>query len=110
MRSPFPASRRIKARRRLLAAMALALAAGHARAQTQRCVDARVGTAESYNCLNDTLRTQAAQQHQAAPGVSLDATSPAPAVGTFNQAAVREHLGSNFGKSAVPQRPPPPSR
>ena len=89
--------------------VALCLVAGHARAQTQttRCVDARVGTAESYNCLNDSLRTQSAQQHQATQGVTLGATSPAPAVGTFNQAAVHEHLGTNFGKSAIPQRPAP---
>ncbi|WP_158923775.1 hypothetical protein [Acidisphaera sp. S103] len=94
--------------------VALCLAAGHALAQapaanqTSRCIDARVGTSWSYNCLNEALRVQAAQQRQGIPGISLDATSPAPAVGTFNQAAVREHLGFNFGKSAVPQRPPPP--
>jgi hypothetical protein len=29
-------------------------------------------------------------------------------VNTFNQAASREQLGSAFGNSAIPQRPPPP--
>jgi hypothetical protein len=72
------------------------------------CGDARIGSVQTYNCLNRDLKDRVVQQRQATLGVTLDATSPAPAVGTFNQAAVREHLGSNFGKSAVPQRPPPP--
>jgi hypothetical protein len=84
------------------------LMAGHAVAQSPVCVDARVGTASSYNCLNRDLQKQVVIQHQGGADVSIDARSPAPAVGTFNQTAVREHLGSNFGKSAVPQRPSAP--
>jgi hypothetical protein len=71
------------------------------------CVDVRVGSTESYSRLNRELQKQGVRQHQGPTDVLLDATSPAPEVGTFNQAAVAEHLGSNFGKSAVPQRPPP---
>jgi hypothetical protein len=108
MRSNFPVFRRTETWWWLAAGVLLCLMAGPARGQSVACVDARVGSATSYNCLNRDLQKRVETQHQAGVGVSIDATSPAPAVGTFNQAAVREHLGSNFGKSAVPQRPPPP--
>jgi hypothetical protein len=97
-----------------LAAAGLWVAAGQAVAQgpdgnaSPACVDARVGTTESYNCLNRDLQKQVARPHQGGADVSIDAMSPAPQVGTYNQAAVREHLGNNFGKSAVPQRPSVP--
>ena len=79
--------------------------AQQAREQTS-CTDARVGSAEAYSCVNQKLYQQGLRQHATGGGGSIDATAPAPQVGTYNQAAVREHLGSNFGKSAVPQRPP----
>ena len=108
MRSHFPVLRRTEGWWWLAAGVVLCLVAGPARGQSTVCVDAKVGSASSYNCLNRALQKQVEIQHQGGVGVSIDATSPAPAVGTFNQAAVREHLGSNFGKSAVPQRPPAP--
>jgi hypothetical protein len=108
MRSRFPTSRRTEIQRALAAGVVLCLMAGHAEAQSSACVDAKVGTASSYNCLNRELQKQVVRQHQGGADVSIIATSPAPASGTFNQAAVREHLGSNFGKSAVPQRPAAP--
>ena len=33
----------------------------------------------------------------------VNATSPSNRVGTFNQSATREYLGSSFGHSAIPQ-------
>lgn len=115
MKSGFLTSRPIDRRRFIssVAAGALCLAPGHALAQAggqtvPACVDVRVGSAESYNCLNRELQKQVVQQHQGSTDVLPGATSPAPQVGTFNQAAVAEHLGSNFGTSAIPQRPPPP--
>jgi hypothetical protein len=108
MKSRFPTSRRTETRPWRAAGVVLCLMTGHAEAQSSACVDAKVGTASSYNCLNRELQKQVVIQHQGGADVSIDATSPAPAVGTFNQTAVREHLGSNFGKSAVPQRPSAP--
>jgi hypothetical protein len=108
MRSRFLTSRRTETRRWLAAGVVFCLMAGHAAAQSSACADARVGTAVSYNCLNRELQKQVVRQHQGGADVSMDATSPAPAVGTYNQAGVREHLGSSFGKSAVPQRPSAP--
>jgi hypothetical protein len=73
---------------------------------TSTCVDAKVGSAESYGCLNRELQKRIPQQRPDA-AMGLNAMAPAPQVGSYNQAAVREHLGTSFGKSAIPQRPPP---
>ena len=72
------------------------------------CVDVRIGQETYYDCLNQKLRRLAEQSHGAPLESSVTATSPAPAVGTYNQAATRERMGNAFGISAFPQRPPPP--
>jgi hypothetical protein len=74
----------------------------------QVCVDVRIGTEASYACLNDRLRQVANQSHFVANPAEVTVTSPAPAVGTFNQAATAERLGNAFGHSVYPQRPAPP--
>jgi hypothetical protein len=111
MKSCSRTSRRTDWCRLAVTLAAVGLATGYAWAQAPRpeCVDAKIGSAEAYNCLNRQFQDQVTQQHQGGnPGATVDARSPAPQVGTYNQAAVREHLGANFGKSTVPQRPPPP--
>ncbi len=72
------------------------------------CIGAQVGEHQSYDCLNESLARAAVRAHAPVVTGTLSATSPAPAVGSFNQTAVQERMGSNFGKSVLPQRPPVP--
>ena len=73
----------------------------------QSCVDVQVGSAQSYNCLNQQLQGVARQ----APRFSSDtsapysASSPSNVTGQFNEGATRNRLGSQFGKSVTPERP-----
>jgi hypothetical protein len=79
------------------------------RGPAESCVDVRIGDELSYACLNQELEKLAPMKRYSAEQDSpYSAGSPAPVVGTFNQAATRERLGNNFGKSVVPQRPPAP--
>ncbi len=73
----------------------------------QTCVDVRIGSDAYYSCLNQKLAASVPGRRSSAHDAPLTATSPAPAVGTYNQAATRERLGDSFGHSAIPQRPPP---
>ena len=92
----------------VLAALAPAGAAEPGRS----CVTVQDAGASStdFNCLNAELA--AVVDDQAARNASLqlvvDAAAPAsaPAMGLYNQAATRERLGSSFGHSVIPQRPP----
>ena len=88
--------------------MLAALAAVPATAQEthQSCVDVKVGTAESYSCLNQRLGAAAMQAHSAAGGdAPYDARSPSQVTGQFNESATRNRLGANFGHSVTPPRP-----
>ncbi len=73
----------------------------------QTCVDVQVGSAKSYDCLNQQLQGAA---HRT-PRFSSDndapygAASPGNVTGQFNEGATRNRLGANFGKSVTPQRP-----
>jgi hypothetical protein len=60
-----------------------------------------------YSCLNQQLQQQAQGTAQSVPSIPLGANSPSNQVGTFNEQGVKEQYGQNFGKSAVPYRPPP---
>lgn len=75
------------------------------------CVDVQVGNERvaDLECLNRQFRQRVEREH-AVPPVSppIDARSSSTAVGTANQAAAQQMMGSAFGKSAQPQRPPPP--
>ena len=73
------------------------------RAQTQSCIDVQVGSARSYDCINRALRRTVGAARAVPQPPSLTATSAPNRVGTFNQAATREYLGSSFGRSAIPQ-------
>ncbi len=72
------------------------------------CVDVKIGDEQFYNCLNERLRRLTEQPRFSSTDTTLNAFSPAPQVGTFNEAATSERLGSAFGHSVIPQRPPPP--
>ena len=76
------------------------------------CVDVQVGNERvpDYDCINRQFRLQAEHAHALAPPVApVDTHSSSTAVGTANQAAAQQMMGSAFGKSAQPQRPPPPA-
>ena len=87
----------------VLASLAGSSAAAHAAAPN--CVDVQVGSARSYDCINQALKGDVASSRAAPDPSTLDATSPAPRIGLYNQAGTREHLGANFGISAFPARP-----
>jgi hypothetical protein len=74
------------------------------------CVEVEIGgeRASSLACLNLRLKREVERVQPAANTPPLDAASSAVRVGGIDEAAVRQQLGSNFGKSVVPQRPPPP--
>lgn len=90
----------------LTAALAL-IAAGPASAQqASTCVDVQIGSDRHYACLNGLLRQSVPQPRASAADTPWSAaTTPSYAVGGFNQQATRQMLGTNFGRSVVPQRP-----
>jgi hypothetical protein len=73
---------------------------------TQSCVDVRIGDERYFTCLNSLLRESVPQHRAPQIEAPLTATSPSTAVGTFNEQAVRQMLGNNFGRSVQPQRLP----
>jgi hypothetical protein len=68
--------------------------------------------ATDADCAAQKLQSaaKAAQDHAGNQQVpdSPGATSPDISVGVANQAATKQRLGNNFGKSVVPQRPAAP--
>ena len=70
------------------------------------CVDVQVGSARSYDCINRSLRNRVQQVRPPQDDSTVTASSPSNRVGTFNQSATREYLGSNFGHSAIPSPHP----
>lgn len=86
----------------------LLLATGARGQSTDRCVEARVGGEVAYSCLNDAWARLVDRAHTPAVPGTLGATSPAPAIGTFNRTATAERMGSAFGHSVISQRPGAP--
>lgn len=89
-----------------LAVLAFLLPAAAGAAQPD-CVDVQVGSARSFDCINQALKSDVARSRAEPDASTLSATSPAPRIGLYNQAGTREHLGANFGISAFPARPQP---
>ncbi len=105
-----PRSTRSRCRQRWESRIAAALLVAaqipaRAAAPPAHCLDVQVGSARSYDCLNDALRGDVRDARPAPDASTLRATSPAPRIGLYNQAGTREHLGANFGISAFPARP-----
>ena len=77
---------------------------------SQTCVQVQIAGQKPspYDCLNQQLQQQVQGVSPTQPQVPLSANSQSNQVGTFNQQGVAEQYGSNFGKSAIPQRPPVP--
>jgi hypothetical protein len=75
---------------------------------TQPCVDVQIGNDRSayLNCLNDVIARSVEHEHATPqPAAPVDVHSPSNQVGTFNEAAARQRMGSAFGVSPIPQRP-----
>jgi hypothetical protein len=72
------------------------------------CTDVQVGSAQSYDCINAKLGAVArgTQRFSSDADAPVASSSPSNVVGTFNEGATRNRLGANFGKSAIPYRPP----
>ena len=73
----------------------------------ETCVDAQVGTAQSYDCLNQKLQATARQTPKVSSETAApyNANSPSNVTGQFNESATRNRLGSSFGRSVAPERP-----
>ena len=74
----------------------------------QTCVDVQIGNDRTayLNCLNAAMQRRV-EHERATPQIAapIEANSSSNQVGTFNEAAVREHMGDSYGISPVPQRP-----
>lgn len=64
--------------------------------------------APDMSCLNQELEQKAAAVRAAPVLPPVDAHSASVQTGGFNQAAVAQQYGQNFGKSVEPYRPPAP--
>lgn len=80
-----------------------------AQADPSACVDVEVAgyRSLSYDCLSQQMAPRPRAPHEnpalASEGV---ANMPSNQLGLFNRAATSNRMGSNFGNSALPQRPP----
>jgi len=85
----------------------LLLASGPALAE-ETCVEIEIGGEKTptLSCINQRLKRQAEQAHPVDVAPPLDAASPPVKTGGFNQPALKQQYGPNFGKSAQPYRPP----
>ena len=73
------------------------------------CVDVSINQQSvlAFDCLSRVLSTGAARPTPPAP--ALDAVAGEPSnrqVGQYNFSALSHRMGSNLGKSVLPQRPP----
>jgi hypothetical protein len=77
----------------------------------QTCVEVEIDgqKAPAYSCINQRLQQQVDHVQPVANIPPLDASSPAVAVHGFNQTALQQQFGQNFGKSVVPFRPAAPT-
>lgn len=93
--------------RNVLLPVLLTLAPLSAGAQEEPCVEVEIGSekAPAYRCLNQQLQDKADSVKPPANIPPAGVTSPAVKLGGFNQQALKQQYGPNFGKSAAPYRP-----
>lgn len=80
---------------------------GGAGGSVQRCVDVQIGGDSAFGCLNEKLRREVDKVNPSFNLPPIDARSSDVKVGLGNEASVRQQLGSNYGRSINPYRPPP---
>jgi hypothetical protein len=90
----------------LLAFISFALATPPALAQ-ETCVEVEIGGEKTPNlsCLNQHLQRQVESVRATGNIAPLDATSPSVKLGGYNETALRQQYGPNYGKSVIPWRP-----
>lgn len=66
------------------------------------------GDAKSLERLNQVLKRKVDEINPSFNTPPLDARSPDTKIGVINIPAVQQQYGQNFGRSAIPYRPPPP--
>jgi hypothetical protein len=76
-------------------------------ASVQRCVDVQIGGDSAFGCLNEKLRREVDKVNPSLNLPPIEARSSDVRVGLGNEASVRQQLGSNYGRSITPYRPPP---
>jgi hypothetical protein len=74
----------------------------------ERCVEVEIGHESAFGCLNQKLKREVDRVNPSLNLPPLDARSPDVRIGNVNEAAVRQQYGSNYGRSAIPFRPPTP--
>ncbi len=76
--------------------------------QSRVCVQVSIAgqTAPDYDCLNQQLDGQARGAQHVSNIPPEDANAPAVRVGGFNQAALSQQYGKNWGNSPTVYRPP----
>lgn len=76
-------------------------------ASSASCIEVEIGgeRTSSLECLNQRLEHEVRRVQPPRNIAPSDAVTPQVKLGGFNQAAVRQQYGSNFGKSVVPYRP-----
>lgn len=75
----------------------------------ERCIEVEIGSDSAFGCLNQKLRREVDRVNPSINLPPLDARSADVRVGNVNEAAVRQQYGSNYGRSAIPYRPPIPT-
>jgi hypothetical protein len=86
----------------------------HVDAPAASCVDVEVDGARqpAFDCLNEQLKATAEGAVPSDPNTALNLVvgkAEPNKVGTFSHTGESIRMGSNFGKSAFPQRPPAPA-
>ncbi len=71
------------------------------------CVEVEIGGVKtpSLKCLNQRLQQQVDAVHPPQNIPPLDATSSSVKLGGYNETALSQQYGANFGKSVYPSRP-----
>jgi len=72
----------------------------------ERCIEVEIGSDGAFGCLNQKLKREVDRVNPSINLPPLDARSADVHVGNVNEAAVRQQYGSNYGRSAIPYRPP----
>ena len=73
----------------------------------ETCVEVEIGGEKTPNliCLNQQLQKTVENAQPIGNVAPLDASSPSVRLGGYNETALKQQYGPNYGKSVVPWRP-----
>lgn len=73
----------------------------------ETCVEVEIGgeKAPNLSCLNQHLQKQVENIHPTGNIAPLDASSSSVTLGGYNETALKQQYGPNYGKSVIPWRP-----